>query len=66
MCVFKCSNVSKIELIESVWILARERVPCGPVLQTAYGVLDKFKISRTFFVKTEQTDCDVVGKVVYI
>lgn len=47
---------------ESVWILARDRVPWGSALQAAYGVLDKYKISRTFFVKTEQTDCDIVGK----
>lgn len=31
--------------LESVWILTRERIPDGPVLQAAYGVLDKYKIS---------------------
>lgn len=37
--------------------MARERVPPGNILQGAYGVLDKFKLSRNFFVKTEQTTC---------
>lgn len=45
-------------LTESVWILARERIPEGPVIQAAYGVLDKFKISRVFFVKTDQINCE--------
>lgn len=50
-------------LLESFWILARDRIPDGSVLQKAYGLLDRYQISRTFFVKTDQTDCDVVGKV---
>lgn len=37
--------------------MTRDRIPPGPVLQTAYGILDKFKISRTFFVKTDQEGC---------
>ncbi|XP_055303082.1 uncharacterized protein LOC129568805 isoform X2 [Sitodiplosis mosellana] len=47
---------------ESVWILARQRIPDEQELQTAYGVLDKFKISRTFFVKTDQTNCEKEGE----
>lgn len=39
-------------------MLSRERIPQGEVLQAAYGVLDKFKLNRTFFVKTQQTDCE--------
>lgn len=41
--------------------MTRERLPPGPVLQRAYGVLDKFRISRTFFVKTEQEGCAIVA-----
>lgn len=37
--------------------MTRERLPSGTTLQRAYGVLDKFKISRTFFVKTDQEGC---------
>lgn len=44
------------------WILTRERVPDGPVLQAAYGVLDRYKISRTFFVNTDQNDCETKGQ----
>lgn len=41
--------------------MTRERIPSGPILQRAYGVLDKYKISRTFFVKTDQTDCETLA-----
>ena len=39
--------------------MTRERQPPGPVLQSAYGVLDEFDIPRNFFVKTDQKDCDI-------
>lgn len=38
--------------------MTRERIPPGPVLQRAYGVLDKYQMSRTFFIKTDQKGCD--------
>lgn len=41
--------------------MTRARLPPGDVLQKAYGVLDKFKISRTFFVKTDQESCAVAA-----
>jgi hypothetical protein len=41
--------------------MTRERLPPGTVLQRAYGVLDKFKISRTFFVKTDQEGCAIAA-----
>lgn len=37
-------------------------MPDGPVLQAAYGVLDKYRISRTFFVTTDQNDCETKGE----
>lgn len=37
--------------------MTRERLPTGPKLQKAYGALDKFRINRTFFVKTDQEGC---------
>lgn len=40
--------------------MTRDRLPVGPVLQRAYGVLDKYQISRTFFIKTDQNNCDAV------
>lgn len=41
--------------------MARERIPRGEVLQAAYGVLDKYKMNRSFFVKTEQTNCETLA-----
>lgn len=32
-------------------------MPSGTALQKAYGVLDKYKLSRYFFSKTDQNDC---------
>lgn len=29
-------------------------------MQNAYAVLDRYKISRTFFLKTNQADCTVL------
>lgn len=51
-------SIFSLYLPESVWILTRERKPEGPVLQAAYGILDKYKISRVFFVKTDQINCE--------
>lgn len=39
--------------------MTREKLAPGTVLQKAYGVLDKYKLSRTFFVKTDQNSCDL-------
>lgn len=56
--MWSCSNLAgPLGHTENVWVLARSRVPPGPVLQSAYGVLDKYKISRTFFVQTDQENC---------
>lgn len=41
--------------------MTRERLPSGTTLQKAYGILDKFKISRTFFVKTDQEGCAIAA-----
>lgn len=40
--------------------MTRERLAPVAVMQAAYGVLDKYKISRTFFVKTNQADCGIL------
>jgi apolipoprotein D and lipocalin family protein len=40
--------------------MARDRIPRGEILQAAYGVLDKYKMNRSFFVKTEQTNCETL------
>lgn len=33
-------------------------------MQRAYGILDKYRISRTFFVKSDQTDCETLAPAV--
>ncbi|XP_072402236.1 uncharacterized protein [Diabrotica undecimpunctata] len=54
--IWSCSGFGPIHT-QSVWAMTRERLPSGPVLQKIYGVLDKYKISRNFFVKTDQEGC---------
>lgn len=41
--------------------MTRERIPDATTLQKAYGVLDQFKINRTFFVKTDQEGCAIAA-----
>lgn len=61
--LWSCSTVAgPVGHTESVWLMTRERKPDGPVLQAAYGVLDRYKISRTFFVKTDQENCETKGE----
>ncbi|KFB42319.1 AGAP009282-PA-like protein [Anopheles sinensis] len=55
--LYSCSSFGPVGHAVSAWLMARERLPAGPVLQRAYGVLDKYKISRTFFLRTNQEDC---------
>ncbi|XP_062548623.1 apolipoprotein D-like [Armigeres subalbatus] len=55
--IYSCSTIGPVGHTVSAWVLARERLPAGPALQRAYGVLDKYRINRAFFVKTMQDDC---------
>lgn len=41
----------------NAWILTRERHPAVAVLEKAYQAVDKNKISRAFFVRTDQKNC---------
>ncbi|XP_014214464.1 apolipoprotein D-like [Copidosoma floridanum] len=43
--------------VHNAWIMTRQRIPPGEVLQRAYGILDKYKISKVLFLKTNQEDC---------
>ncbi|KAG5674884.1 hypothetical protein PVAND_004829 [Polypedilum vanderplanki] len=58
--VWSCSNITPFGHTESAWLLTRSITPSGNVLQAAYGVLDKYKINRSFFVKTDQSNCVVL------
>ncbi|KAL6434291.1 hypothetical protein ACFW04_006017 [Cataglyphis niger] len=54
--LWSCQGIGPVHA-QSAWVMTRDRIPPGEVLQKAYGVLDKYKISKTFFVKTDQADC---------
>lgn len=54
--LWSCQGIGPIHA-QNAWLMTRSRRPAGEVLQMAYGVLDKYKISKTFFVKTDQADC---------
>ncbi|XP_014482005.1 PREDICTED: uncharacterized protein LOC106748207 isoform X2 [Dinoponera quadriceps] len=54
--LWSCQGIGPVHA-QNAWVMTRERIPSGEVLQKAYGVLDKYKISKTFFVKTDQADC---------
>lgn len=54
--LWSCQGIGPVHA-QNAWVMTREQIPPGEVLQKAYGVLDKYKISKTFFVKTDHTDC---------
>ncbi|XP_017770322.1 PREDICTED: uncharacterized protein LOC108558043 [Nicrophorus vespilloides] len=58
--VWSCTGIGPIHA-QNAWLMTRDRLPTGEVLQKAYGILDKFKISRTFFIKTDQEGCAVAA-----
>ncbi|XP_014601794.1 PREDICTED: uncharacterized protein LOC106785667 [Polistes canadensis] len=54
--LWSCSGIGPINA-QNAWVMTRDRIAPGSILQKAYGVLDKYKISKAFFVKTNQDDC---------
>ncbi|XP_026672596.1 uncharacterized protein LOC108628862 [Ceratina calcarata] len=54
--LWSCSGIGPFHT-QNAWVMTRDRLAPGTVIQKAYGVLDKYKISKTFFVKTNQEDC---------
>lgn len=44
---------------ENAWIMTREKLAPGTVMQKAYGVLDKYKLSKSYFRKTDQNSCAI-------
>ncbi|KAL4721555.1 hypothetical protein ACJJTC_012347 [Scirpophaga incertulas] len=57
--MWSCSGLGPVHT-QSAWLLTRDRLPSLLIMQKAYAVLDRFKISRAFFVKTNQADCTVL------
>ncbi|XP_023950161.2 apolipoprotein D [Bicyclus anynana] len=57
--MWSCSGIGPVH-IQNAWILTRDRLAPPLVMQYAYSVLDRYRISRTFFVKTSQADCNLL------
>ncbi|XP_072946560.1 apolipoprotein D-like [Epargyreus clarus] len=57
--MWSCSGIGPVH-IQNAWVLTRERLAPPMVMQYAYAALERYKISRTFFVKTNQDDCTVL------
>ncbi|XP_033213710.1 apolipoprotein D-like [Belonocnema kinseyi] len=54
--VFTCNDIALLNAV-SVWIWARQRKPSVAVLEKAYKVLDKYNLSRSALIKTDQKKC---------
>ncbi|KAJ0182734.1 hypothetical protein K1T71_002103 [Dendrolimus kikuchii] len=57
--MWSCSGIGPVHT-QNTWLLTRERIAPISAMQNAYNVLDRFKISRTFFIKTNQADCTIL------
>ncbi|XP_066158011.1 apolipoprotein D-like [Euwallacea fornicatus] len=58
--IWSCSGLGPLNT-QNAWLMTRERIPDSPTLQKAYGVLDRYKINRSFFVKTDQEGCTIAA-----
>ncbi|CAG9759440.1 unnamed protein product [Ceutorhynchus assimilis] len=58
--IYSCGGFGPVNA-QSAWLMTRERIPDAQTLQKAYGVLDRYKINRSFFVKTDQEGCAIAA-----
>ncbi|XP_014241453.1 apolipoprotein D-like isoform X2 [Cimex lectularius] len=54
--VWSCSDFGILST-RNAWILTRERNPSIETMENAYRTIDKNFISRAFFIRTDQTNC---------
>ncbi|XP_058799297.1 apolipoprotein D-like [Phymastichus coffea] len=54
--LWSCSGIGPVHA-QNAWIMTRSRNPSIEIMQKAYAVLQKYKISQIFFVKTNHDDC---------
>ncbi|KAL7286283.1 hypothetical protein TKK_0019459 [Trichogramma kaykai] len=54
--VWSCNDF-RVFSTRNAWILTREQHPPVAVLEKAYHALDKNKISKAFFMRTDQKNC---------
>ncbi|CAH2050037.1 unnamed protein product, partial [Iphiclides podalirius] len=57
--MWSCSGIGPVH-IQNAWVLTRDRLASPTILQQAYAALERFKVSRAFFVKTNQEDCYIL------
>ncbi|XP_068626806.1 apolipoprotein D-like [Battus philenor] len=57
--MWSCSGIGPVH-IQNAWVLTRERLAPQMVMQRAYAALERYKVSRTFFIKTNQEDCYIL------
>ncbi|KAJ8669023.1 hypothetical protein QAD02_000282 [Eretmocerus hayati] len=55
--VWSCSELG-FASAKIAWILTRERFPVHAVIEAAYQAIDKAKINKQFFMRTDQKHCD--------
>ncbi|KAK0171216.1 hypothetical protein PV328_008967 [Microctonus aethiopoides] len=58
--LYSCNNFGPAHT-ESLWIMTRNRLPSSETLQKAYAVLDAYKISKSYMITTDQTECKYTG-----
>ncbi|KAJ9592178.1 hypothetical protein L9F63_001294 [Diploptera punctata] len=54
--VWSCSNFGLFST-RNAWILTRSRYPPLEIMEKAYSVVDKYGISRAYFIRTDQKNC---------
>ncbi|XP_050344001.1 apolipoprotein D-like [Nymphalis io] len=57
--MWSCNGIGPVH-IQNAWVLTRDRLAPSMVMQSAYAALERYKISRTFFVRTNQADCSIL------
>ncbi|SPP79950.1 apolipoprotein D isoform X2 [Drosophila guanche] len=55
--VYSCTNVISLANIKFAWILTREREPTAATIAAAKEILADNKISESFFIDTQQSNC---------
>lgn len=55
--IFSCRQLTSFMMAEMIWILARSPQPSHATVHHAYRVLDRYRLSKTYLMHTDQTNC---------
>ncbi|KAK5639309.1 hypothetical protein RI129_011801 [Pyrocoelia pectoralis] len=58
--IWSCYGIGPFHA-QNVWVMTRDRLAPGTVMQRTYGVLDKYKVNRAFVFKTDQEGCALLA-----